>query len=59
MNEQLQVIGKNQKPIPHLYACGSAGQGGVLLDGHGHHLSWAFVSGRHAAQQVLQETAVY
>ena len=59
VNEQLQVIGKNQKPIPHLYACGSAGQGGVLLDGHGHHLSWAFVSGRHAAQQVLQETAVY
>lgn len=29
-------------------AAGSTGQGGLLLKGHGHHLAWAFVSGRRA-----------
>jgi len=33
-------------PIAGLYAVGSTGQGGLLLKGHGHHLAWAFVSGR-------------
>jgi len=45
-----QVLGAGQKPIPGLYAAGSAGQGGLLLEGHGHHLAWAFVSGRRAAR---------
>ena len=35
------------------------GQGGLLLKGHGHHLAWAFVSGRragrHAAFDVTSE----
>jgi fumarate reductase flavoprotein subunit len=34
--------------IPGLYAAGSTGQGGLLLRGHGHHLAWAFSSGRRA-----------
>ena len=37
-------------PIPGLYAAGSNGQGGLLLEGHGHHLAWAFVSGRIAGR---------
>jgi fumarate reductase flavoprotein subunit len=31
-----------------LYAAGSTGQTGLLLRGHGHHLAWAFSSGRRA-----------
>ena len=37
--------------IAGLYAAGSNGQGGLLLEGHGHHLMWAFVSGRIAGRQ--------
>ena len=36
---------------PGLYAAGSTGQGGLLLKGHGHHLAWAFVSGRRAGRR--------
>ena len=53
VNEKLQVLDGQQQPIAGLWACGSAGQGGVLLDGHGHHLAWAFVSGRHVGRQLM------
>jgi fumarate reductase flavoprotein subunit len=33
-----------------LRAAGSTGQGGLLLKGHGHHLAWAFASGRRAGR---------
>ena len=46
----LEVIGKNDRPIPGLYAAGANGQSGMLLEGHGHHLGWAFVSGRIAGR---------
>ncbi|MGE0700274.1 MAG: FAD-dependent oxidoreductase [Hyphomicrobiaceae bacterium] len=56
VTERLEVTGRDDEPIPGLYAAGSTGQGGVLLEGHGHHLGWAFVSGRiagrHAALDV-------
>lgn len=45
-----RVLGTGDKPIPGLYAAGSTGQGGLLLKGHGHHLAWAFVSGRRAGR---------
>lgn len=45
-----RVLGAGDKPIPGLYAAGSTGQGGLLLKGHGHHLAWAFVSGRRAGR---------
>ncbi len=52
----LEVVGPDGGPIPGLYAAGSTGQGGVLLEGHGHHLGWTFVSGRiaghHAALSI-------
>jgi succinate dehydrogenase/fumarate reductase flavoprotein subunit len=44
------VLGANDVPIAGLYAAGSTGQGGLLLKGHGHHLAWAFVSGRRAGR---------
>jgi len=45
-----RVLTAGDAPIPGLYAAGSAGQGGLLLKGHGHHLAWAFVSGRRAGK---------
>ena len=50
VSERLEVLGADDRPIPGLYAAGSAGQGGLLLEGHGHHLGWAFTSGRIAAR---------
>lgn len=45
-----RVLGEGDRPIPGLYAAGSTGQGGLLLKGHGHHLGWAFASGRRAGR---------
>lgn len=48
VSECLQVLRADGSVIEGLYAVGSTGQGGVLLEGHGHHLGWAFISGRIA-----------
>lgn len=48
VDQNLRVLDRDGEPIPGLYGAGSAGQGGLLLEGHGHHLSWAFTSGRLA-----------
>jgi fumarate reductase flavoprotein subunit len=45
-----RVLDAQDRPIPGLYAAGATGQGGLLLKGHGHHLAWAFVSGRRAGR---------
>jgi len=45
-----RVLDAQGMPIRGLYAAGSTGQGGLLLKGHGHHLAWAFVSGRRAGR---------
>ena len=45
-----RVLDAQDRPIPGLLAAGSTGQGGLLLKGHGHHLAWAFVSGRRAGR---------
>lgn len=50
IDRDFRVLGRERAPIPGLYAAGSAGQGGVLLEGHGHHLAWAFTSGRLAGR---------
>jgi succinate dehydrogenase/fumarate reductase flavoprotein subunit len=49
-----RVLGPGDAPLPGLYAAGSTGQGGLLLKGHGHHLGWAFVSGRRAGRFAAQ-----
>jgi succinate dehydrogenase/fumarate reductase flavoprotein subunit len=49
-----RVLGPGDVPIPGLYAAGSTGQGGLLLKGHGHHLAWAFVSGRRAGRNAAK-----
>ncbi len=50
VDTQHRVLRGSGEPIPGLYAAGSTGQGGLLLKGHGHHLAWAFVSGRRAGR---------
>jgi succinate dehydrogenase/fumarate reductase flavoprotein subunit len=45
-----RVLRSDGTPIAGLYAAGSTGQGGLLLRGHGHHLAWAFTSGRRAGR---------
>ena len=50
-----RVLGATEQPIAGLYAAGSTGQGGLLLKGHGHHLAWAFVSGRRAGRNAARE----
>lgn len=50
INTRLEVLDSNNQPIPGLFAAGSAGQGGLLLLGHGHHLGWGFTSGRLAGR---------
>ena len=46
VDTQLRLLGHGERPIPGLWAAGSAGQGGLILKGHGHHIGWAFTSGR-------------
>lgn len=55
VTERMGVIGGDGAAIAGLYAAGANGQGGVLLEGHGHHLGWAFVSGRIAGRAAASE----
>ena len=52
-----RVLGPDDEPIPGLYAAGATGQGGLLLKGHGHHLAWAFTSGRRVGRIVASAEA--
>jgi len=54
VNTNHQVIRADGSVVDGLYAVGSAGQGGLLLEGHGHHLAWAFTSGRLGAQHAAK-----
>ncbi|GAA5231934.1 FAD-dependent oxidoreductase [Verticiella sediminum] len=51
VSDNLEVLGADGQGIPGLYAAGFTGMGGVLLEGHGHHLAWAFTSGRLAGRR--------
>lgn len=57
VTERLQVVSGSGAIIPGLYAAGSTGQGGLLLEGHGHHLGWAFISGRIAGRNAALEAS--
>ena len=56
IDHEHRVLGEGERPIPGLYAAGSTGQGGLLLKGHGHHLAWAFASGRRAGRNAAYAT---
>lgn len=55
VSDRLEVLRADGSVIPGLYAAGSTGQGGLLLEGHGHHLGWAFISGRIAGRNAASE----
>ena len=57
IDKEFRVLDTARKPIPGLFAAGSAGQGGVILEGHGHHLAWAFVSGLLAGRTAALSAA--
>lgn len=54
VDDEHRVLGAEDRPIAGLYAAGSTGQGGLLLKGHGHHLAWAFASGRRAGRNAAR-----
>jgi succinate dehydrogenase/fumarate reductase flavoprotein subunit len=58
VSERLEVLRADGSVIPGLYAAGSTGQGGLLLEGHGHHLGWAFISGRIAGRNAALDVPV-
>jgi succinate dehydrogenase/fumarate reductase flavoprotein subunit len=57
VTSRLEVMNAAGATIPGLYAAGSTGQGGLLLEGHGHHLGWAFISGRIAGRNAAFEAS--
>jgi len=46
VNDECRVLDPKGHPIPGLWAAGSTGQGGLVLNGHGLHILWAMASGR-------------
>ena len=54
VTEKHEVARADGSVIEGLYAAGSTGQGGLLLEGHGHHLGWAFISGRLAGRNAAK-----
>lgn len=54
VSPSMQVVDEEHRPIKGLYAAGNAGQGGILLMGYGHHLGWAFTSGRIAGRNAAR-----
>lgn len=57
VSERLEALREDGSAIAGLYAAGSTGQGGLLLEGHGHHLGWAFISGRIAGRNAAFNVA--
>jgi len=59
VSNRMEVLNGAGAGIAGLYAAGSNGQGGVLLEGHGHHLAWAFISGRMAGANAAAEARAF
>jgi fumarate reductase flavoprotein subunit len=55
VNLDFQVISKEGKVIPGLYAAGQTGIGGLILSSHGTGLAWAFTSGRLAGSHAVEK----
>jgi succinate dehydrogenase/fumarate reductase flavoprotein subunit len=58
VNGRHEAVRKDGAVIPGLYAAGSAGQGGVILAGHGHHIGWAITSGRRAGRFAAERARI-
>jgi succinate dehydrogenase/fumarate reductase flavoprotein subunit len=55
IDTEFRIIDGDGIPIDGLYGAGLFGQGGVMLEGHGQHLSWAFTSGRLAGRSAAKQ----
>ncbi|MFT3719197.1 FAD-dependent oxidoreductase [Pseudorhodoferax sp.] len=55
VNARHEVVTPEGRSVPGLFAAGSAGQGGVILAGHGHHIGWAVTSGRRAGRFAAEQ----
>ncbi|RYE40662.1 MAG: FAD-binding protein [Hyphomicrobiales bacterium] len=58
ISTNMEVVTAGGTPIPGLFAAGNAGQGGLALNGYGHHLAWAFTSGRIAGRNAAHRQSV-
>jgi len=54
VTDDLRIARVDGTAFTNLFGAGSTGQGGVLLEGHGHHIGWAFVSGRIAGRNAAK-----
>ncbi len=54
----MHVLDEAGAVIPRLYSCGANAEARVFLGGHGHHLAWAFGSGRIAGRNAAGEQPV-
>lgn len=50
VTDRHEVVREDGSLISGLFAAGGNGQSGIILEGHGHHLGWAFTSGRLAGR---------
>lgn len=57
INQHLEVLDDENRPIPGLYAIGQNGLGGQILWGHGLHIAWAMTSGRLVAEHLAKQAA--
>lgn len=55
INQQLEVLDNDERPIPGLYSIGQNGLGGQILWGHGLHIAWAMTSGRLVAEHLAKK----
>jgi len=54
IDTNFRIVDGDGMPIDGLFGAGLFGQGGVMLEGHGQHLSWAFTSGRLAGRSAAE-----
>jgi len=57
VNEQMQVMDQDDRPIAGLYAAGQNGLGGQVLWGHGLHIAWAITSGRLVGESLGKQSS--
>ncbi len=57
VNQQLEVLDAQNRPIAGLYAVGQVGLGGQVLWSHGLHIGWAITSGRLAGRIAARAAA--
>jgi fumarate reductase flavoprotein subunit len=55
VDDMLRVLRADGTAVEGLYSVGGAGQGGMLLKGHGHHIGWAMTSGRVLGRALAQQ----